>query len=258
MNVISTGVLAFAASTLLAAVSGIRAGEQSKGERLHALFEREWDWTMRTNPTWASSLGDLRFNDQWPDVSLEAIRERHDHRQSVLEELDGFDLDALSAADRLNYRLFRREYESDVEAFPFRWHLIALNQREGIQDESSLADSLRFETVKDSEDWIARLRAFPEYMDQTLALLQEGVRARIVHPKIVIQRVPDQIRKQIVVDPAESLYFKPFREFPDEIVTGKRERLAREAKEAIRTGVVPAYRKMLAFIEDEYLPACFD
>ena len=257
MNTDSIGL--FALTLILATtITGTRADERSEGERLHALFDREWDWTMRTNPTWASSLGDLRFNDRWPDVSLEAIRDRHEHRQRVLEELDTFDLDALSAADRLNYRLFRREYESDVEAFPYRWHLIALNQREGIQDENSLADSLRFETQKDYEDWIARLRAFPEYMDQTLALLEEGVGARIVHPKIVMQRVPDQIRKQIVNDPSESLYFKPLRSFPDDIAADNRERLTRDAKEAIRTGVVPAYRKMLAFIQDEYLPACFD
>ncbi|MEZ6059554.1 MAG: hypothetical protein R3C19_04255 [Planctomycetaceae bacterium] len=49
-----------------------------------------------------------------------------------------------------------------------RLHLLPLNQRGGIQDESSLADLLKFDSIRDFEDWIARLRAFPTYMGQTM------------------------------------------------------------------------------------------
>ena len=237
----------------------VSAGEPSASERLHDLFDAEWQWTMRENPTWASSLGNLRYNDRWPDVSLDAIERRHAHRQEVLRHLDGIDVAQLDAADRVNYRLFRREYEQDVEGHEFRSFLAPLTMRDGIQDESTLADSLRFTRVKDFEDWIARLRSFPTYMDQTLALMREGVRTGVLHPQIVMQRVPAQIRKQIVEDPAESLYYKPFREFSgDEIDAATQERLRSEARQAIAERVVPAYREMLEFFEAEYLPASYE
>ncbi|MFH4209892.1 DUF885 family protein, partial [Acinetobacter baumannii] len=88
-----------------------------------------------------------------------------------------------SPQDQLNYDLFKREYETDVEGFKYQWYLIPLNQRGGIQTADELADSLRFATVKDYEDWIARLRSFPRYMDQTIALMREGIRARMLLPK---------------------------------------------------------------------------
>jgi uncharacterized protein (DUF885 family) len=228
------------------------------GEKLHALFESEWQWALEDDPTRASHLGDLRYNDRWPDVSLSAIEKRNAHRREVLQSLEEIRQGGLSEADRINYRLFRREYEQEIEAHPYRWYLLPLTQRDGIQDASSLADALLFRKKRDYKDWIARLRAFPVYMDQTIALMREGIEARMVHPKVAMRRVPPQIERQIVEDPAESLFFKPFGTFPESIEPRARERLREAARAAIRAEVVPAYRRMLEFFNEEYLPACFD
>lgn len=227
-------------------------------EQLNHLYAAEWEVTLREAPTFASHLGDLRYNDRWSDVSLAAIQRRHVHQQQVLAKLNAIDSAQLAAADRLNYLLFKHQTETDLAEYPFRFWLVPLNQREGIQDENSLADSLRFQTVKDYEDWIARLVAFPAYMEQTIALMRQGIEEKIVQPKIVMRRVPDQIKRQIVDDPAQSLYYKPLKTFPDDISAADRQRLETAAQKAIADGVVPAYKEFLAFFEGEYLPACFD
>jgi uncharacterized protein (DUF885 family) len=225
---------------------------------LHKLFAVEWEYTMEQSPTWASSLGDRRWNDRWPDVSLAAIELRHAHSQDVLKRLAKIDRAKLPPADQLNYDLFRKEYESDIEAHPFGWHLIVLNQRGGIQTENELGDSLRFETVKDYEDWIARLKGFPAYVDQTVALMREGIRRKVLLPKITMQRVPAQIEKQIVAKAGDSAFYKPFSKFPANFKETDKTRLSKEAQAAIAEGVVPSYRKFKAFFDQEYLPACFD
>lgn len=229
---------------------------QAPEERLTKLFDTEWEYTLREAPTFASHLGDKRYNDRWPDVSLSAMARRHAHQLELLKKLADFDETTLSAADRLNYRLFRRQVEVDAAEFAFHWHLVPLDHRNGIQDESSLGDSLSFTTVKDYEDWIARLRSFPTYMDQTIAVMRAGIAAKMVQPQIVMRRLPAQIKKQIVEEPTASLYYKPFKSFPSEIAAGDRERLQREAQAAIREQLVPAYRKFLGFFEREYFPAC--
>lgn len=160
--------------------------------------------------------------------------------------------------DQLNYRLFRRKYEVDVEAYKHRWRLLPLTARGGIQDAGSLADSLRFKTVKDYEDWLARMRSFPKYMDQTIALRKEGVRQGRVHPKVVMKRVPAQIERQLVDNPEKSQFFKPFENFPEEFTDNEKQRLTAEAREAVTTQITPAYHRMSHFFNEEYLPACFD
>jgi prolyl oligopeptidase len=239
-------------------VSSISAQEKSPAQQLNELYAAEWEFTLREAPTFASHLGDLRYNDRWTDISMAAIARRTDHQRQVLERLKAIDSQVLAPADRLNYVLYRKQLEGDLEEYPFHWWLVPLNQREGIQDENSLADSLRFRTVKDYEDWIARLRAFPAYMDQTIELMRQGIKEKIVQPKVVMRRVPQQIKRQIVERPEESLYFKPLKKFPDEIPAAEQARLKAAAAAAIQDGVVPAYRRFAVFFGAEYLPTCFD
>ena len=229
---------------------------QSPSKRLHELFEEEWQYNLRQSPTMASNLGDKRYNDRWPDVSLTTIAEQHEHQRGLLKRLLDFDVSQLPRADKLNLDLLRRQIEVDLEEYAYQWHFVPLNQRDGIQDESSLADAMSFQTVKDYEDWLARLKSFSVYMEQTIALMRAGVAVKMVQPQVVMQRVPAQIKRQIVEEPTASLYYKPFKSFPPDMASTDRERLEREAQEAIRERIVPAYRKFYGFFEREYFPAC--
>jgi prolyl oligopeptidase len=225
---------------------------------LHDLFDREWEYQLQQNPTRASSLGDRRWNDRWGDASLEGIKRRHEHNLVVLAELAKIDRSKLSARDQLNYDLFKQDYETNVEGYKYRWYLIPLNQRGGIQSQDELASSLRFETVKDYEDWIARMKALPTLMDQTIGVMREGIKARMVLPRVIMQRIPAQIDKQIVSNPDQSLFYKPFKRFPASITTSEKERLMREAIAAVNAQIVPSYQRFKQFFVTEYLPATYD
>lgn len=224
--------------------------------RLHALFAAEWERTLEEQPTWASTLGDRRYNTRWEDLSLEAIERSHQADRRVLQALDEIPLERLSPADRIHYRLFRRKYELRVAEYPFQWYLVPLNQRGGIQDAGDLADSLTFDRVQDYEDWLARMRAFPQHLEQTIALMRLGAERRIIHPQVVMRRVPAQIDRQITDDPRTHLFYKPFRTFPPTIPEAEQHRLAAAAEQLVREVIVPAYRRFRDFFVTEYLPAC--
>ena len=234
------------------------AAQNASAKALHALFEAEWDYRMQQSPEQASELGDRRWNDRWSDESLEAYARRHQHDQDVLTRLAKINRASLTAADQLNYDLFQKSYQLSIEGYKFHTFLIPLNQRGGIQTQDELADSLRFETVKDYEDWVARMKAFPVLMDQTIALMRQGIKERMVHPKVIMERLPAQIDKQIVSDPAQSGFYKPFQHYSREISAADQQQLSQQAREAIEQQVVPAFKKFKDFFVKEYLPACFD
>ncbi|HEX8286284.1 MAG TPA: DUF885 domain-containing protein [Pyrinomonadaceae bacterium] len=225
---------------------------------LNRLFEDEWEWVMREAPTFASSLGDRRYNDRWTDLSLQAIERRQQHRLQTLARLERIDRARLAPADRLNYDLFRKDLRDDIEEFKFRFYLMPVSQGGGIQSADQLADRLRFQTVKDYEDWLARLRAYPAYVDQTLALMREGVRAKMLWPKVTLQRVPGQLDRQLALSPEESNFYKPFKNFPADIPEPDRARLRQQARAAVADGVIPALRGFREYFVKDYLPASFD
>jgi uncharacterized protein (DUF885 family) len=239
-------------------------GQNEKGadpettKTLHAFFEAEWDYQMEQNPTQASSLGDRRWNDRWRDDSLDAFRKRHEHTRDALERFNKIDRAKLSSADQLNYDLFKKDLEENIEEFKFQMYLLPINQRGGLQTADEQTERLRFETIKDYEDWIARLRAFPTAMEQGMALMREGVKAKIVWPKIVLERVPAQIDKQIVANPEESPFYKPFINFHKDIPLADRDRLSKAAREAVTSAIIPSFQKLKSFFGDEYLKAAPD
>ena len=98
-------------------------------------------------------------------------------------------------------------------------------------------DALRFTTVKDYEDWIARLNSFPAYMDQTIALLRQGMREHMQLPKVIMQRIPGQVAKQMVSEPTKSAFYDPLRRMPADV--GLAGSVLRELR-PVRTGDMPA------------------
>ena len=243
---------------LAVAIPTLMAQQSNAAKSLHDLFAAEWDYDMQQSPESASELGDRRWNDRWSEDTMEAYARRHQHDQDVLANLAKIDRGALNAQDQLSYDLFKKRYESAIEGYKFHGFLLRLNQRGGIQTSDELADSLRFETLKDYEDWLARMRTFPTLMDQNIALMREGMKERIVHPKVIMQRIPAQIDKQIVSDPIQSGFYKPFLHFSSQISAVDQERLQREARQTVEHEIVPAFKKFKEFFVSEYLPACFD
>jgi len=174
--------------------------------------------------------------------------------RKALERLQAFDREALSEADKLHYDVMLWDLRNAVERQKYREYLRPVSQRGGVQNAEEMAEVLPFATVKDYEDWLSRMRALPTLVEQTTVLMREGVKARNTPPRVLMQRVPAQIKAQLVDDPARSPFFKPFSRFPDAIPQAERERLAAEAKTVIAERIVPAYRDFLRFFEQEYLP----
>ncbi len=247
----------FLPAMLLVSATTLFAADPAATKQLHKLFETEWELGLKEAPTFATHLGDKRYDHLWPDASFTAINRRREHQKEVLKQLQAIPTTALSPQDQLNAALFRQQAESDIAGYPFDGHLMPIDMRGGIQDEGSVADVIAFDAVSDYEAWLARMTAFPVYMDQTIALMQAGVEKKIVQPQIVMQRVPAQIKRQIVDDPTASLFYKPFKSFPADIPKAEQERLQKAGQAAVREHIVPAYKKFAEFFDKEYLPNCF-
>jgi uncharacterized protein (DUF885 family) len=249
----------------LGAAAATAQKREAPASALRALIDREWQYQLEHSPTYASVLGDRRWNDRWDDLSLQAIEADHQHNLQVLARLKKLDRARLPAEDQLNYDLFRREYELWVEEHRFKWYLLPTNQvgsipegikqPPGVQTAYQLADTLRFATVKDYEDWIVRLRGFGTYVDQVVALMREGIRQKRVHPQVILRRIPPQLARQLVDAPEKSGFYSPFTRFPASLPGAEQQRLAAAGREAIASGVLPALQRFQDFLTKEYIPA---
>src|SRR4030088_3362595 len=165
-------------------VGGLAAPGPNAAKALHELFTAAWDQEMQERPEDASELGDRRWNDRWTDRSPEAYARRDQNNHEILAKLAQIDRKQLTRTDQLNYDLFQKRYIDRTEQHKVRWFLMSFNQREGPQTSDDLGSSLRFETVKDYEDWLARLRSLPMALDQFTAMLRQGMKEHKGHSRV--------------------------------------------------------------------------
>lgn len=234
------------------------ATPQTPTQALHALFEADWQRMLRARPMFASSLGDLRYNDRLTDYSPQA---RAADRQEVLDlraSLLAIDRTALSPTDRLNYDIRLSELDRGIPGFAFPSDTMPVDQASGPHLLAESRQMLRFEKTKDYADWITRLRAYGVYMDQTIALMREGMASGWTPPKAIMQRVPAQIAEQRVAKAEQSSYYEPFVAMSTQVPMQDQVRLRAEAKAAVEQVVLPALERFQVFFNQEYLPACRD
>ncbi|MDH3611847.1 MAG: DUF885 domain-containing protein [Gammaproteobacteria bacterium] len=221
----------------------------------NTLLDEVWEWQLAEYPMFASQLGDRRYNDRWTDQSLGAIARRQQQTREFLQRLYAIDRSALGGDDQLNYELFRRQLQDRVDSFAFNGHRIPFNQRGGVQNLDNSTNSLRFATTQDYDDWLARLGKIDEVIAQTIELAEKGRKSGQVSPRVLMQRIPDQIAAQLVEDPELSPFYKVFAEMPDSVPDEDQERLRALARETITKTVLPAYRKLDKYFSRTYLPA---
>ena len=191
-------------------------------------------------------------------MGLAAIAKRQDEDTAALARLHAIDRTQLSAADQLNYDTFEWSLARAVERQKFKEYLQPINHQGGVQTADGLAEMLPFASTRDYADWIKRMQAVPVLVDQSIALMREGLKTGNTPPKVLMQRVPAQIDAQIVDDPTKSTFYRPFLKFSDAIPAADRRTLEVQAQQVIRDQLVPAYKRLGTFVRDAYLPKARD
>ena len=224
-------------------------------ERLRRLFQVDWERGFRESPEFATDLGQPGFDDRWTDMSAGAIAQRKSETRWPLDVLDTIKRDGLSAADQLNYDLFRRDTELGVLDNQFPGELLAVNQLGGVQQNiPQVIDQMPHGTVKQYENILARLRAAGSLIDQNIELLRRGMASGVTEPRIILRNVPDQVLKVIPDFPLGSSILKPFTDFPPGMAQADRDRLRGEAIKVYRGEIAPAYRRLHDFLVNDYIP----
>lgn len=225
---------------------------------LQRLLADEWERQLRESPESATHSGDNRFDDRWTDLSPAAIAAREAGDRRALAAARAIDRAALSPGQRLDLDVFTWQMEQAVERQRFREWLEPVSHKGGVQTADDIVEVTRWRNADDFRRYVQRLRALPALVDQNVALMRQGLAAGVVPPRVLMQRVPAQIRAQVVADPKQSPFWRAFARWPATVPEAERRAVERDAEAVLREQVVPAYARLLAFFEAEYLPKARD
>ena len=225
-----------AAALLLLTVGCQAPGKDSMtaARELRTICDESWEATLRENPTYATYLGDFRYNDRLADISEAGRARRRALYEGFLARVKALDLASLDENDRVTADILRLQLEQGLEEDRHKFWQWDVDQMGGPQ--ADFPQLLNFHPLTDLKGLEARFRAFTTWMDQYLDNLRDGVREGRVAMRVAVERVIGQL-KGLLGTPEEK---SPFAAKP-------------ELLPAIRESVYPAYRRMLAYLEGEYL-----
>lgn len=231
---------------------------ESPSQLLHKNLEEFFEEMQQYCPEFATYVGNTKaLNGLWTDHSEEGYSQRYQLVLKRLESLSLVDREQLSFVDKLNYDLLKKDLKDSSEDFQFQIYYMPLDQLGGIPlDVPSTLMMMPKENFEDYEAILMRLSGIPVLIDQTIDLLKKGIEKGLVQPQIALRTLPGNISKMIPLSYDKSVFFQPFTTFPVEISIDQQKVLANRALKLISREVYPAYTKLLAYLEKEYIPSC--
>ena len=229
---------------------------QEAAASLHDIFNEEWETRLREMPLFATSVGRHDYDDKLPAMRKQDMERRTETWRKLLHRLEEIDAARLDKTDQINLDLLHFVLENRVSQFRFKAYTMPLNADSGFHsDFAQLPFEMPFFTVTDYHNYIARLNAFPLYMEQQIDLMKEGMTIGMTLPKVVLQGIDASIRPHIVDNPTKSVFYQPFDKIPKTLPETERRQLKKSGRQAILSGVVVGYQAFLDFMLNEYISA---
>lgn len=219
-----------------------------------ALLDEQWQYQLAHNPEFASIIGDRRYNDRWTDYSLGAVQADRAATAALLERFEAIDGKTLDEQRQLSLQMMLRQLRDKLTGIDLKTYEMPLEPVGGIQLAlAGQGDAFPFENAKDYQDYIKRLQAIPALLDQIIEVSRQGAKDKLVQPRYLLERLPAQIARIAAAAGAESAFASPLKKLdgavPDQ---AQREAIRAQLIAAVDGSVRPAYRKLAAFVKDEY------
>jgi len=244
-----------AALVALAASLATPLAASDAGDRFQNLVDRQWQWTLREFPTFATSVGVHDYDDRLGDASLAAVERRDRETRAFLAELDAIPVADLSPADQVDAAIFRTQLQEAIDSTRFGETYLVINADSGFHTSFALLHmGSPFSTPKDYENYLSRLSQFPVQMDAYIARLREGLKRGITIPRATLTGIEKPIAALAEGEPEKHPVYTPFNRFPDTFAEETGASLASRARKVVADGIEPAYKKFYDFMVEEYLP----
>lgn len=228
---------------------------QARRQQFTQLLADEWNYEMREDPELATTIGDYRYNDRLSDISLAHTQQNQQDEQTWLSRFEAINTDGFSDQEQLSRALMVRDLKERIEDIDLKNYEMPVDQFNGLHlGLAQLVTNIPFDSTRHYEDYIARLHRVPQYIDQMMELMRQGLKDKLMPPKFILEETVAQCKSIAAPEGEASVFGQPAAHFPDTVPAADRKRLREAITDAVDKEVRPAYSKLGNFIATEYAP----
>ena len=252
------GAMLVAASIVMPAVSEAApaavhqpAPTTAADRRLKALYDGYAACDAKESGNIQDSRGETKPADYLPRVDAATQQRRAAHLQDLLKQLNAIPIAQLSPDEKVNAAVFRTILENAISDAHFRLWEMPFNSDSNFW---TYLDSKPLQDAAEYRRYIARMRDIPRFFDEQMVNMRAGLARGFSVPRATLEGRDASIAAFLADDVTKSPFYKAFDKLPPTIPAAEQQALRAEGQAAIRNAVQPAYRKLLDFYRNEYLP----
>ncbi len=240
--------------SLLVLISLQLGAEEASGQ-LKALFDQEWQARMQQYPSFASSLGDKQAAQRLADVSEASMMKWLAKNEAFLKQLNAIDQQALDAEAKINYQIFKRQLVNRIADLKAKDYQIPFLADSGFHTQMMrMPVESEFKELRDYQNYLSRLSQIPRFFQQNIDNMNAGLERHFSMPQVVMKGFTQVIRKQLVADVAQSVFYQPFKQLPSWLSKSQQKALRQQAKSLIKNQVIPAFAHLADYFDRVYIP----
>ena len=226
---------------------------------LEKIYEEYFEAQLRLSPLSATFIGDERYNNQLENTaSIEWRRDSERIEREFLARAVTIAPQQLSSPARISYEVFVAERQRSIAGYQFPERLLPIDQMNSMASTFAVlgsgASAQPFRNRKDYEDFLQRCAGFVAWSNSAIDAMRAGMKAGVLQPRVVMQKVVPQLRELGTASVEESVFWQPVKGMPESIAGADRSRLTAAYRATLTNAVLPAYRRLADFVEQEYLP----
>lgn len=242
---------------LLASTTALAAPAASSDNRAAAAFDRlldeEWQYQLKNAPELATSIGDYRYNDRWSDLSLAHIQGSVPVLAGFLKKFEAIAPASLDDQRQISRAMIIQQIQDTLEGIRLKTYEMPIDQMNGAQLQyPGFVSSIPFNTTRQYEDYLARLRAIPKAIDQVIALARLGETDGLMPPRFLLEKAEQQVEQIAAPAGEKSPFGEPVTRFPAAVPAADQARLRKAILTAIDHDVRPAYQRLATFMKQGY------
>lgn len=185
--------------------------------------------------------------------SKEQFKKEAEYARKQLEQLKNINPDALNETESISLALLMFQLQDTIDYFEFERYLNPLLSDSGFHNNFSFL-ARPFQNYKQVKDYLKNLNAIPDRVAQFLPLLREGLEKGVSQPRVIFNGYESSYNDHIVEDYKDSYFYKPFLNLPKTITETQKDSVLQAAEIAITNHVIPQYKIVKSFFEEEYYP----
>ena len=226
---------------------------------LAAVVAAHWEFLMRWSPTWATTLGDHRYDDKLAPRDVASIAKLEAERAGLIVQLGRIYRDRLTGNDKITHALLQERLMTEVGLEKCKFHEWTVDSGGGsvFGELSYLVESHTVKKPEDAANLVTRLGQGPQLIDDTISNLRIGLAHGRVASAEKVRRAIDQLDQELEKGVESWSMTQPSWATvsgTDPWPEGARDREYASLRDVVTTKLVPAFVRYRDFLRDEVRP----